>query len=417
MPDVYSRFTAEALHVMRRARTMLEEDKSRQLRPEHLLLATLELNHSDCNRVLTTLGVNLRKLKQDLAADKRVWLAAVDDADGSTVHSYMSRTVRGLIDEATLEAARDGVFGITTYHLLIGLLATTTGMAQQRLTTQGVTLEKVRAQLGKSLERAGDKPDQVVTGNPFRISSIFLLAVALTTAAGYAMYQEITESGIFVFLFVLGGWLISVALHEFGHALVAYYAGDRSVANKGYLTLNPLKYTHWLLSIAMPLFFLIIGGIGLPGGAVYIDRNAIRNERHHSLVSAAGPAATFLCALLLAAPFLFDLIPPEQLYTHTQFWAGIAVLCMLQFTAFLLNLLPIPGLDGYGILEPFLSEPTRMTLRPFAGVGVFILFFVFFRIDPLNDAFWSAVWFLVDLFRVDGEFAAYGYWLFRFWEQ
>jgi hypothetical protein len=34
-----------------------------------------------------------------------------------------------------------------------------------------------------------------------------------------------------------------------------------------------------------------------------------------------------------------------------------------------------------------------------------------------NDAFWSAVWFLVDFFRVDGEFAMYGYWLFRFWEQ
>lgn len=416
MPDVYSRFTSEALYTMRRARNMLEEDKSRQIFPEHLLLAILELNRSDCRRVLNNLEANLLKLKQELVASKQTWLAAIDDPGESIVRSYMSRTVRGVIDEATLEAARDGVFGITTYHLLVGLLATTSGTAQQLLTAQGITLEKVRGQAEKSIERAGDKPDQIVTGNPFRISWVFLLALALTTVAGYAMYQEVTESGIFVFLFVLGGWLLSVALHEFGHALVAYYAGDRSVANKGYLTLNPLKYTHWLLSMAMPLFFLIIGGIGLPGGAVYIDRSAIRNERLHSLVSAAGPVATLLCTLLLALPFFFNLIPPEHLYTHIQFWSGIAVLCMLQMTALLLNLLPIPGLDGYGILEPFLSEQTRMTLRPFAGIGIFILFFVFFRIPLLSDTFWNAVWYGVDLLRVNGDFVSYGYWLFRFWE-
>ncbi|MCB0190220.1 MAG: hypothetical protein KDE31_38370, partial [Caldilineaceae bacterium] len=331
------------------------------------------------------------------------------------VRSYMSRAVSGIIDRAALEAAHDQLFGITTYHLLIGLLESTSGVAHRLLSTQQVSADAVRLKKETSVERAGDKPDQIVTGNPFRVSPIFLLLVAITVAAGYAMYQEYTAGGIFVFFFVLGGWMTSVALHEFGHAIVGYYAGDRSVANKGYLTLNPLKYTHWLLSIAMPLLFLIIGGIGLPGGAVYIDRSAIRNERVNSLISAAGPFATFLCALGLAVPFLFHLIPEWHLYTHIQFWSGIAVLCMLEITALLLNLLPIPGLDGYGIIEPFLSDSTRMTLRPFAGMGIFILFFVLFRIDPLNDAFWGAVRFLVMLLRVDSDFVGYGYYLFRFW--
>lgn len=414
MPDVYSRFTSEALYTMRRARQMLETDKCRQIFPEHLLLAILELNRSDCNRTLTQVGGNLHKLKQDLLASKAEWLAATETAEGSSVHSYMSRTVRTVIDEATLEAARDQVFGITTYHLLIGLLATTTGVAQRLLTAQGVTVAQLRAQQQPSIEQAGDKPDQVVTGNPFRLSPIFLLLIAVTAAAAYASYINLTENGIFVFLFVIGGWIISLALHEFGHALVGYYAGDRSVANKGYLSLNPLKYTHWVLSLALPLLFIIMGGIGLPGGAVYINRGAIRKERLHSLVSAAGPLATLLCVLLLALPFM--IIPEWQMYDHSQFWAGVAMLAMLEVTALCLNLLPIPGLDGYGIIEPFLDETMRATLRPFANYGFFILFFVLFRIEPLKVAFWDLVWRIVELLQIGGDWAGYGYWLFHFWE-
>ena len=58
------------------------------------------------------------------------------------------------------------------------------------------------------------------------------------------------------FLVVLIGWIFSLSLHEFAHALVAYYGGDTSVRDKGYLTFNPLKYTHPLYSIALPLLFL-----------------------------------------------------------------------------------------------------------------------------------------------------------------
>ncbi len=70
------------------------------------------------------------------------------------------------------------------------------------------------------------------------------------------------------FLIVLAGWIFSLSLHEFAHALVAYYGGDKTVKDKGYLTFNPLKYTHPMLSIVFPIIFLMMGGIGLPGGAV-----------------------------------------------------------------------------------------------------------------------------------------------------
>ena len=55
-----------------------------------------------------------------------------------------------------------------------------------------------------------------------------------------------------VFIFVIAGWLVSLCLHEFGHAYPAWRYGDHDVAVRGYLTLNPLKYSNPLLSIGCP---------------------------------------------------------------------------------------------------------------------------------------------------------------------
>ncbi|MEM8810038.1 MAG: site-2 protease family protein, partial [Cyanobacteria bacterium P01_G01_bin.38] len=93
-------------------------------------------------------------------------------------------------------------------------------------------------------------------------------------------------------LVVFAGWVISVCLHEFGHAVVAYFGGDTSVKDKGYLTLNPLKYTNPGLSFMMPLLFLLLGGIPLPGAAVYINQGRLKNRLWKSAVSAAGPLAS-----------------------------------------------------------------------------------------------------------------------------
>lgn len=101
------------------------------------------------------------------------------------------------------------------------------------------------------------------------------------------------------FAIVLFGWIFSLCLHEFSHALVAYYGGDYTVREKGYLTCNPLKYKHPLFSLILPLLFLVLGGIGLPGGVVYIERGRIRNRFVLSAMSLAGPFANLLLAIVL----------------------------------------------------------------------------------------------------------------------
>ena len=78
------------------------------------------------------------------------------------------------------------------------------------------------------------------------------------------------------FIIVLIGWFFSLCLHEFSHALVAYFGGDHTVREKGYLT-NPLKYIHPITSIAIPLAILAMGGFAFPGGAVYIESWRLRS--------------------------------------------------------------------------------------------------------------------------------------------
>ena len=52
-----------------------------------------------------------------------------------------------------------------------------------------------------------------------------------------------------MFTFVIAGWIVSLCLHEFGHAFTAWRFGDHDVAVRGYLTLNPFKYSNPLLSL------------------------------------------------------------------------------------------------------------------------------------------------------------------------
>jgi len=254
---------------------------------------------------------------------------------------------------------------------------------------------------------------------PVQISPVFGAMVAATAFAGLLTYRggisEPLTTLVFV-LFVVGGWMISLSLHEFGHALAAYWGGDKSVVHKGYLTLNPFNYTHASYSIVLPLLYLAMGGIGLPGGAVYINMGAIRSKAKRSLTSAAGPMATAICALILLLPFIIGL-PRDEMFRHSNFWAGIALLAFLQLTGLLFNLLPIPGFDGWGILEPALPRSTAQSARLMGRFSMLIILVVFMSNNPVSRGFWQWVMLLGSVFRLNFALVSEGLRLFRFWMQ
>ena len=162
------------------------------------------------------------------------------------------------------------------------------------------------------------------------------------------------------------------------------------------------------------MLFLLLGGIGLPGGAVYIDLKAIPDHKKRSLVSAAGPLMTLGVALLLIIPFWF-ISGTETLNVHHNFWAALGLLAFLQVTALILNLLPIPGLDGFKIIEPFVPESAMKKIHEKGGLVILILMFLLFYDSPVNRGFWYLVGSIAHLAGLDINLVFTGYDLFKFW--
>ena len=123
----------------------------------------------------------------------------------------------------------------------------------------------------------------------------------------------------------------------------------------------------------------------------------------------AGPFANIVFAVLL-------LLLTRLLYdpAHGVFWAGMAFLGFLQVTAVVLNLLPIPPLDGYSALEPHLSPATQRALEPAKQFGIFILLILLIA-PPLNQWFFSVVDWFFDLSGVPTVLWRIGSQLTRFW--
>jgi Zn-dependent protease len=198
---------------------------------------------------------------------------------------------------------------------------------------------------------------------------------------------------------ICAGWIFSLCLHEFSHAIVAYLGGDTSVKRKGYLTFNPLKYADPGYSIALPLLFLLMGGLGLPGGAVYIDRESLKNRWWQSAVSIAGPIANICLAVLLSITFQLaigsGLEPFDRIDGDSFLAISIAFLIHLQVFAAIFNLLPIPGLDGYGIVEPWLSDRLQAKFDRLSKYSTLIIIGLFWYVPWFSNWTFDLIKFII----------------------
>lgn len=245
-----------------------------------------------------------------------------------------------------------------------------------------------------------------------RVSLGFLAILVIMLATGYVLYSGIISSSMAPFFFVLSGWMASLCLHEFGHALAAYHGGDHKVAETGYLTLDPLTYTHPVYSLLMPALFVIMGFVALPGGAVYINYGRLHNRHWECAVSAAGPLATLLCLCVVSVPF--------ALGWHSEggeaaFWSSLALLAGFLGISLIWNLLPLPGLDGWGIIEPYLPVKFQAAGNRWRSIGPGLLFMAIVLFPGFSRFFWTSAFTLLNWFEVPSAYLFLGMRIFRFW--
>lgn len=154
-------------------------------------------------------------------------------------------------------------------------------------------------------------------------------------------------------------WLLlvvfSICCHEYAHARVALWQGDPTAANAGHLTLNPLKQMG-IISLLMLIF------IGIAWGMVPVSPRMMKHRYSHVMVSLAGPL-TNLGLFLFFSVFL-GLLP---LFTEGVSASGSASAAetaghmfflggMLNLVLFMFNMLPVPGLDGWMVLNTFFHQ-------------------------------------------------------------
>lgn len=184
-------------------------------------------------------------------------------------------------------------------------------------------------------------------------STTFLSIVLVFLLLGICFDRNWIDSRFAAFVWAISAWILSLCLHEFGHAWVAWKGGDDAIPEMGYLTLDPVHYADPMFSVVLPTVFLVLGGIGFPGGRMLIDRSRLRKRAWQSAMSAAGPAMNMLFLIALIA---FYQLSSEEAEVLRE---AIAAAAFVQCTAIVLNLLPIPGLDGYGLLHPWLPREAQ----------------------------------------------------------
>ena len=182
-------------------------------------------------------------------------------------------------------------------------------------------------------------------------------------------------------IFIIVVIIFSVIIHEVMHGVAADSLGDPTARYAGRLTLNPIPHLDLFGSIILPIIFALTPGSFLFGWAKpvpYNPYNLFRAPRWgEMIVAAAGPASNLALALLGGLLVRLQIFPDI---------AGVLMyIVVINISLTVLNLIPVPPLDGSKILSSILPESfgydalrDRMEQNPFLGFGIVILLIVVF---------------------------------------
>jgi Zn-dependent protease len=172
--------------------------------------------------------------------------------------------------------------------------------------------------------------------------------------------------------------LFAITVHEAAHGYAAKYFGDLTAERMGRITLNPLKHIDPFGTILLPALTVMLGGI-LFGWAKPVPVNFanLRNPKKDMFwVAAAGPASNFVMAIFWALLLNYANYAPNTAvnFLAEMSLAGISINLVLM----VLNLLPMPPLDGGRIAVSLLPTPMAIQLARLEQYGFIILIVLMF---------------------------------------
>ncbi len=172
-------------------------------------------------------------------------------------------------------------------------------------------------------------------------------------------------------------FILCLSFHEFAHAWTAAKFGDPTARLMGRLTMDPMVHISWFGTVIFPAISIAIGSPFLFGWAnpVPVDaRNFRKPLGHMAIVAAAGPLSNiFLAAVSTAilAVLVHQGIPEQGTARAAAELLEMAVMLNLFLAYF--NLLPVPPLDGFRIVQGVVSTPTALKIEGWAQYGQWIL--------------------------------------------
>lgn len=171
--------------------------------------------------------------------------------------------------------------------------------------------------------------------------------------------------------------LFAITLHEMAHGWVARKCGDPTAESMGRLSFNPINHIDPFGTILVPIVLIVVTGFGFGWAKpVPVNFNLLRNPRRDMIwVAAAGPFANLFMALVWAIVMKLGFILPSQfewIATPMVFMGQAGVIVNLVF--FLLNLIPIPPLDGGRVLVGLVPVKFSYLLSKIEPVGMFVVF-------------------------------------------
>ncbi len=180
------------------------------------------------------------------------------------------------------------------------------------------------------------------------------------------------------FIGLIIGLIIGTTFHEFGHAFTALMLGDDTAQRAGRVTLNPVAHFDPLGFLLMLMLAAGLFGFAWGKPTPVNPARLAGGRKGNSLVALGGPFANIIVATVFAIPLRFAPNLPTNIHEILAY-AVFANILLFSF-----NLIPIPPLDGFGIVSGIVSDSWYRLIAPLYRNGIVLLLIIGFGLPYIG---------------------------------